>query len=323
MSDHPLEIVVITEDVPRLASRLADACPNVKVHAAATAADVLRKAGSARAVMGLAQTITQELVAAAPRLEWVQSFTTGVDPLMSLTLPERVIVTSARGIHGPQMSEMAFMHMLALARRLPRIVKNQQRARWERWPQRLLLGKTAVIVGLGAISEDLASRCKAFGMRVVGVSDALGSAPGFDRVCPRRELVGCAREADFMIVLAAYSADTHHLVGPEALEALGPQAFLINLARGAVVDEAALVSRLEKGGFAGAGLDVFVEEPLPRNSRLWHLDNVLITPHLGGMSDCYEEQLFPLVVHNLQAFAAGELGGMRNLITLHPSGART
>jgi phosphoglycerate dehydrogenase-like enzyme len=320
MADDRLEIAVITQDVPGLAIRIAQACPDLVIHAGTNANDVLDRVGSARALMGLAQTITPQLVAAAPRLQWIHALTTGIDPLLSIRLPERLIVTSSRGIHGPQMAEMAFMHMLALARDFPRMVENQHRTRWERWPQRLLLGKTAVLVGVGAISEELAVRCKAFGMGVIGVSDARNAGRGFDAIRPRRELVSAAREADFLIVLAAYSPETRHLISAEILDALRRDAFLINLARGPVVDEAALIARLERSAFAGAGLDVFDVEPLPANSRLWRLDNVLITPHVGGMSDCYEEQLLPLIVHNLRAFAAGETARMRNRVSINAAG---
>ncbi|WP_315768422.1 D-2-hydroxyacid dehydrogenase [Bradyrhizobium sp. SZCCHNR2012] len=321
MADRPLEIVVITQDVPRLAARLAETCPEVIIHAGGSASAVLAHAASARVLMGLAQSITPGLVAATPRLQWIQAFTTGVDPLLALGLPNHILVTSARGIHGPQMSEMAFMHMLALGRGLPRMVDNQHRAAWERWPQRLLLGKTAVLVGVGAISEDLAVRCQAFGVRVIGISDARGEGRGFDAVRPRGELVRTAREADFLIVLAAYTPETRHLIDGTVLDALPSHGFLINLARGPVVDEAALIDRLQRRTFAGAGLDVFDVEPLPATSALWQLDNVLITPHLGGMSDCYEEQLLPLVMENVRAFAAGGHARMRNRIISGRAGA--
>ncbi|XSC47355.1 D-2-hydroxyacid dehydrogenase [Bradyrhizobium sp. RDT10] len=316
MAEAPLEIVVITQDVPGLSGGIAAACPDVVIHAAASAADVLERAPSARALIGLAQTITPALVAAAPRLEWIQALTTGVDPLRTLSLSDRIIVTSARGVHGPQMSEMAFVHMLALARNVPRMIDNQRHQSWERWPQRLLLGKTVVLVGVGAISEELAVRCKVFGMRVIGVSDANAAGEGFDEIRPRSELVSLAAKADFLIVLAAYTPQTRHLISAAVLDALQPHAFLINLSRGPVVDEAALVARLEARRFAGAGLDVFDVEPLPADNPLWCLRNVLITPHLGGMSDSYGDQLLPLVVHNLRAFAAGATEQMRNRIFL-------
>jgi phosphoglycerate dehydrogenase-like enzyme len=316
MAKNPLDIVVITQDVPGLAAGLARACPDLRLHAGGSMADVLNKTENASVLIGLAQTITPALVAATPHLEWIQALTTGVDPLLALGLPAEVIVTSARGVHGPQMSEMAFLHMLALARDLPRMIGNQQRKNWERWPQRLLLGKTVVLVGIGAISEELAQRCRIFGMRVIGISDARTAGQGFDEVRPRSELVRSAADADFLVVLAAYTPETRGLINAEVMNALRPHAFLINLARGPVVDEAALIAHLTARRFAGAGLDVFDVEPLPSDSALWRLDNVLITPHLGGMSDSYGDQLLPLVVHNLRAFAAGEIDQMRNRIFL-------
>ena len=311
MAENPLDIVVITQDVPGLAEGIARACPEVRVHAGHSTADALDKAENASVLIGLAQTITPALVAAASRLQWIQALTTGVDPLLALGLPAEVIVTSARGVHGPQMSEMAFLQMLALARDLPRMIGNQQRQSWERWPQRLLLGKTAVLIGIGAISEELAQRCRVFGMRVIGISDARAAGQGFDEVRPRTELVRSAAEADFLVVLAAYTPETRGLISAEVMDALRPHAFLINLARGPVVDEAALIARLTARRFAGAGLDVFDVEPLPVDSPLWRLDNVLITPHLGGMSDSYADQLLPLVVHNVSAFAADETKAQR------------
>jgi D-2-hydroxyacid dehydrogenase (NADP+) len=322
MAEAPLEVAVIAADVPTLPDALARACPKIIIHAGECADDVLSRAGSARVIIGLAQTITRELLIAVPRLEWIQALTTGIDPLLKLGIPERVIVTSARGVHGPQMSEMALMHMMALARDLPRMIDNQHQRRWERWPQRLLLGKTAVLVGVGAISEELAVRCRIFGMRVIGISDARNAGSGFDEIRPRCDLLRSAAEADFLIALAAYTPETHHLISGEVLDALRPKAFLINLARGPVVDEAALISRLEQRRIAGAGLDVFDVEPLAVESPLWRLPNVLITPHLGGMSDSYGEQLLPLVLHNLRAFAAGETGQLRNRVSIDVLGAQ-
>src|SRR5689334_15760820 len=155
MAEERLEITVLTEDVPNMARRIAETCPDVVVHTGTKASEVLAQTGASRVLIGLAQTITQDLVAATPKLQWIQALTTGVDPLLRLGLPDHVTVTSARGVHGPQMSEMAFVHMLSLARGLPRMIENQGRAAWQRWPQRLLLGKTAVLVGVGTISEEV------------------------------------------------------------------------------------------------------------------------------------------------------------------------
>jgi len=169
-------------------------------------------------------------------------------------------------------------------------------------------------VGIGAISEALATRCKAFSMRVVGVSNARTEAPGFDRVFSRADLKVAAAEADFLIILVPLQKDTFHMIDGDVVAAMKPSAFLINLARGDVVDEAALIQALREKRIAGAGLDVFSTEPLPRDNPLWSMRNVMITPRVGGMSDIYAEQIFPIIADNIEAWIAGRPQDMRNLV---------
>jgi phosphoglycerate dehydrogenase-like enzyme len=203
--------------------------------------------------------------------------------------------------------------MLALSRGLPAMLTNQRAVRWKRWLQPLLLGKTVAILGVGAISEQLARHCRAFGMRVVGVSSR-ATAPDFDEIVPRARLVSAVAGADFVVVLVPLSAETHHMIDAAVLAAMKPSAFLVNLARGNVIDEQALVAVLRERRIAGAGLDVFATEPLPPSSPLWTLDNVIVTPHIGGLSDVYAEQAIPVLIENLRAFLAGNRAAMRNLI---------
>jgi len=253
------------------------------------------------------------LLARAPRLKWIQSLTSGTDAIVNLpSLGRDVLLTSTRGIHGPQMSEIVFLHMLALTRDFPRMLANQRERRWERWAQPLLLGKTAVIVGVGAIAAALAPRCKAFGMTVWGVTGSPRDAAGFDRMFHRDGLAGAAALADYLIIIVPYSASTDNLVDERIIRALRPDAYLINVARGAVLDEVALMSALDEGRLAGAALDVFRETPLPPDSPLWRQKNLLITPLVGGMSDVYLDQCYPLVRENLQIY----LHGNRNLVNL-------
>ena len=243
--------------------------PDLSVVYAATTAQALAAAEGATALCTMAQNVTAELVAAMPALDWIQALTTGIDPLLTLNLGPGVVVTSARGIHGPQMSELGLLLMLSLARSFPRMLHNQQQAAWERWPQPLLQGKTVGIVGVGTISVVLAGYCKALGVRVVGVSDSRTMAPGFDAIEPRSRLGSVAAAADFLVVLAPLTPESDHLISADVLRQMRPQAFLINLARGRVVDEAALIGALQRGEIAGAGLDVFETEPLPPESPLW------------------------------------------------------
>jgi phosphoglycerate dehydrogenase-like enzyme len=212
------------------------------------------------------------------------------------------------------MSELAFLFMLSLARDIRSVLGNQRQHLWDRQPQHLLFGKTAMLVGVGRIAEALAQRCKSFGMRVLGVSTGRTSAPGFDVIHPRQTLRAVVIEADFLVVLVPHTRETHHLIDAGVLGAMKPAAMLINLARGDVIDEAALIRALTAGRIAGAALDVFHTEPLPNDSPLWDLPNVIITPHIGGMSDIYAEQVLPLLIDNLSAFMAGTPERMRYIV---------
>jgi D-2-hydroxyacid dehydrogenase (NADP+) len=245
----------------------------------------------------------------------VQALTTGTETLTAPSvLPPAVMLTSTRGIHGPQMSELAFLNMIALARNFKKNLLNQSAAKWDQWGQPILEGKTIVIVGLGLLAEHLAERCKLFGMTVIGVSNGRAGAPHFDEVHPRSELQKLAARADFLMLLVPYSHDTHHLISRGVIAAMKPTAFLINLARGGVLDEAALIEHLQAGKIAGAGIDVFSTMPLPPDNPLWRMPNVIITPNIGGRSDNFIEQTMIVLEPNLQAFVDGRLNDMRNVI---------
>ena len=287
--------------------------PGLPVVATTSRQEALAAAPTTTAVIAKAQDVLPEFIAAMPRLDWVQALTTGIDPLIALKLPRSVTVTSTRGMHAPQMAELAFLLMLSLSRNAPRMFANQREARWQRWGQNLLFGKTVTIVGVGSISEALARRCQAFGLTVLGISSRT-SADGFDELHPRQRLRETAGRSDFVIVLVPYTPETHHLINASVLGAMRRSAFLINIARGNVVDELALIEALKAGTIAGAGLDVFATEPLPAASPLWGLDNVIVTPHIGGLSDIYAEQAVPVLVHNLKAYVAGDLAAMQNRI---------
>ena len=250
----------------------------------------------------------------APKLKWIQALGTGVDNIVDLpSLGKEVVVTNIRGIHGAPVSEATIAFMLSLARDMPRSVHAQDRSTWERWPAALLAGKTVGILGVGLIAEYLAPICKAFGMTVVGITGAPRETPGFDRMVKRNDLVKVAPELDFLVVLIPMSAETHNIVGENVFAAMKPSAYLVNVARGGVVDEAALIKALEAGQIAGAGLDVFTQEPLPSDNPLWKTRNVTIFPHLGGYSLGYEDRAFPTIEKNMRCFLAGDLEDMINV----------
>ena len=293
--------------------------PSVEFLYAETRDEALRLAGGAQGIFALGDLFDDELLAAAPELRWIQVLTTGTDAVAALTaLGPGVIVTSGRGIHGPQMSEMAFLHMLVLTHDYGRMFRNQQAGVWERWSQPLLWRKTATILGVGTIAGTLARCCKTFGMTVYGISRTVREVENFDRIYPWSRMKEAVGLADYFIVLVPLSPETHKIVDAELIAAMKPTAYLINLARGGVMDEDALMEAVRSRAIAGAGLDVFAVEPLPGNHPLWSLENVTITPKLGGMSDVYVEQVMPLVKHNIRCFLAGDYDEMKNRVPLRP-----
>jgi phosphoglycerate dehydrogenase-like enzyme len=310
----PPEILILEKEARLYAERLSLAFPDVTFHAAIRREDALVHAERSVAIVALAHEVSAELVARAKRLKWIAALTTGTDHLDTLDLPSDAIITSMRGMHGPQMAELAFLFMLSLARDARGMFDNQTHHVWRRWPQRLMFGKTATLVGVGAISEQLALRCKAFGMRTIGVSSARRQASGFDLIYPRARLNEAAAEADFLIALVPYTPETHHLINAGVFAAMKPSGIFINIARGNVADEIALTDALRAKHIAGAGLDVFAGEPLPPDSPLWDMPNVLVTPHIGGMSDIYAEQALPMLIENVGAFLDGRLTDMVNIV---------
>lgn len=289
--------------------------PQLDLLATDDRATAMEHLSSAEAVIGHHFQFDETLLALAPKLRWIQSLTTGTDAILRIpSLSHEITVTSTRGMHGPQMSELVFLHMLALARDFPRMMLNQRNRSWERWPQPLLLGKTVVIVGVGAISETLAPRCKAFGMTVYGVSGSHRQPPGFDRIFRREELQKAASLADFLVLVVPLSPETENLVDFRVIEVMKRSAFLINVARGGVLDERALTAALREGRLAGAALDVFRQTPLPVDSTLWNEERLILTPLVGGMSDIYLAQAYPIVRRNLDCFLAGRLQDMVNIV---------
>ena len=251
----------------------------------------------------------------APRLKWIQVLGSGVDGIVNLpSLRKDILITNGRGVQATPVSEAAISLMLALSREMPRMIANQSVRRWERWPSQTLHGRTLGILGVGQIGEELAAKAKIFGMRVVGISSAAREIAGFDRMYSRDQLHEAVRELDYFVLLTPYSPETHHIVDAQVLRQMKPGAFLINVARGGVVNEPDLVAALRANVIRGAALDVFHEEPLPADNELWSLPNLIISPHLGGLNSSYPESIMPLVIENISRFLAGRSGEMLNIV---------
>jgi phosphoglycerate dehydrogenase-like enzyme len=251
----------------------------------------------------------------AKRLKWVQALGTGVDGIVDQpALRKDVVVTNMQGLHGGPVSEAAIAAMLALARGFTRSMRLQREHRWERFPASLLRDKTVGIFGVGAIALELAPKCKAFGMRVVGISSRKRDVPGFDAMVGREALREAVKTLDFLVLLTPYTEATRNIVDAAVLAAMKPGACVVNLARGGIVDEAALIEALRAKALAGAALDVFAQEPLPADSPLWDMDNVIVTQHQGGFFDAYPRHALPVVEENLRKWLAGDVAGMINVV---------
>jgi phosphoglycerate dehydrogenase-like enzyme len=271
--------------------------------------------GSADALVTFAPMLSSQVLQSAPRLKWIQALGTGVDNLIDQpALRKDVIVTNVRGIHGAPVSEAAIAGMLALARGLPRAIRLQDERQWHRFPAQLLQDKIVGIYGVGQIAEALAPKCQAFGMRVVGITSAPRKLVGFDRMHRREELAQVVGDFDFLVLLTPLTAATRNSVDATILAAMKPTSYLINLARGGVVDEAALVAALRDQRIAGAALDVFNQEPLPADHPFWSMPNVIITTHQGGFCDVYIDYALPTVEANMECFLKGDFNGMINVV---------
>ena len=244
----------------------------------------------------------------ARRLRLIQMMGAGVDALLPAPdLPPGVQIANARGLHGAQMSEFALAMILALAKRIPRALEQQQARLWKMYGLPQLAGKTLGILGLGAIGAAIADKATCFGLRVIGTQRDPKPVPHVELVLAGPEgAERVLRESDFLVVLLPLTPDTRGSIGARELDRMKPGAFLVNLARGGIVDEQALLERLRSGRLAGAALDVFAQEPLPADDPLWSAPNTILTPHLAGLEPEYMQRLTALAADNVRRLERGE-----------------
>jgi len=308
-------LLIMNPFAERYRARMEPRFPEVSFHIAVDTDEAQTIIKETHILFAIGHAFGDDFIRHAAKLEWIQSLISGTDTLVALkSLKKDVLITSGRGIHGPQMSEMAFVHMLNLTRDYPRMLRNQDQRVWERWPQPLLYQKTVGILGVGVIAEELARKCKAFHMTVYGISSTPREVEGIDRFFTREELPEVAAMVDYLVILVPYSPETDKIVDGTVISAMKPTAYLINLARGRVLDEDALMEALNAGKIAGAGLDVYSQEPLPADHAFWGMKNVMMTPKLGGMSNIYPEQVMPILEKNLRYFLDGDREKMINVV---------
>jgi phosphoglycerate dehydrogenase-like enzyme len=251
----------------------------------------------------------------ARRLKWIHSTAAGVGQLMYPEVRKsNVVVTNASGVHTTPIAEHTLGMLIALARRFPDALRHQKERRWaqqEIWDAPLrpreLHGQTLLIVGFGTIGRELARRVKPLGMKIVGVTrSGKGDKRLADEILPAERLREVLHEGDYVVLAAPETPETQHLIGAAELAAMKPTAYLINIARGALIDEAALVETMRRRAIAGAALDVTTLEPLPRESPLWELENVFLTPHTSAVSEYLWDRQTELLQENLERWFGGK-----------------
>jgi phosphoglycerate dehydrogenase-like enzyme len=245
--------------------------------------------------------------AGARRLRLIQTTGAGVDAVLPAPdLSEDVLITNARGVHARHMSEFGIALLLAIAKRIPRAVQHQREHRWQMFRPRQLDGATLGILGLGSIGEAVAQRGRALGMRVIGTRRSGEPSPHADRVYSPAETDEVLAQSDAIVVLLPLTPETRGFLDRDRIARMKPGALLVNLARGGIVDEGALADALKEERIAGAAMDVFEEEPLPSESLLWDVPNLLVTPHMAGLVDDYIERVVAIFAENLGHLERGE-----------------
>jgi phosphoglycerate dehydrogenase-like enzyme len=313
-----MRVVLAVHDPPiwRLPAREADriraSLPDLDVVVAGNALE--RRREFPRADVLVATWIREDETELLGRVRWIHSTAVGVDSLVRPGIAERgILVTNSRGVHAETIAEHALALVLALrrglhvarSRQIERVWAHEELAAREVAP---LSGACLVVVGLGAIGSRVAAFGRALGMRVVGVRRRtdLPPPPGVHVVLPASRLHDALAEADAVVLAAPETPGTRALIDAAALAAMRPTAILVNVARGALVDETALVRALEAGTIAGAGLDAFIGEPLEADSPFWRLPNVLVTPHSASFQGDYWGPVVDLFLDNMSRFRRGE-----------------
>ncbi len=261
-----------------------------------------------------------EDLAFATSLKWIQTTSTGVGPaVVALGLAHRdVLITTARGVHAGPLAEFVFMALLQHWRGLPHLMAEQRAHTWNRYCGDEVAGRTLVLIGAGDLARGSAILARALGMRVIAVARDATKARAhndmFDAVYPQAELHAALAEADAVVVTVPHTASTENLIDARAFAAMRPGTAFVNIARGHVVDEAALIAALTSGHLGFAALDVALIEPLPGGSALWDMPNVLISPHSASTVRSENRKITDIFRHNLRCWIDGTLPEMRNVL---------
>jgi phosphoglycerate dehydrogenase-like enzyme len=310
----PRPLVFLAGDLtPAQQQELALLAPKVRVLNLASREEALAHAAEADGID--ARFATPGFLKAAPHLVWVQAMSAGVDRYVGLpgiADNDKLVLTNLKGVHGPAIADHVFAMLLSQTRDLRFFAGEQAQSKWTREGSGTrplaLQDRTLLVVGLGGIGSEVAQRAHGFGMKVIATrrNAATASPEWIEHVGPPEELAALLPKADVVVICVPLTKETEKLFDAKLLGLLKPSAFLVNVARGKVVDTAALVAALQAKKLAGACLDVSDPEPLPKESPLWQMKNVVITPHVAAEAELTDERSWAVLAENLRHFAAGE-----------------
>jgi phosphoglycerate dehydrogenase-like enzyme len=258
----------------------------------------------------------RDLPAVAPRLRWLQATSAGIGQMVQRVGLDRsnIVLTTASGVHARPLADFCLMAMLMFAKDYARMEREKRARGWERYCGEELTGKTLAIVGLGRVGQEVARHGKRMDMRVVGTRRSGAPVPDVDKLFLPADLHAMLREADFLVLAAPHTPETEGVIGKAELALLKPTAVLINIGRGALVDEDALVRALQENRLAGAALDVFRAEPPPQESPLWDMPNVIVSPHSASTVTQENARIIELFCDNLRRYIRGQ--PLRNVLDM-------
>lgn len=265
----------------------------------------------------LKNTTLHKVLAASPKIRWQHTPSSGVNHILTpIFLEHDILLTNGSGVHAIPIAEFVITFLLYHAKNVHKLHSLQADHHWIKWLElEELYNKTLLIIGTGNIGQEIAIRAKAFGMNVFGSRRHPEPLPNFDKIVGADEWRSLLPEADYVVIATPLTPQTRGLIDAEALRLMRPSAYLINIARGAIVDENALLTALREGWIAGAGLDTFAVEPLPPESPFWSLPNVFITPHCSGLTPQLYDRIVALFLDNLTRYRKGL--PLRNIVDKH------
>ncbi len=251
------------------------------------------------------------LLARAPKLKWIHIGGTGIDPYIASGIFDgNVTVTNSRGAVAIPIAEHALTFIMMLAKKAPQLLENKRKRLWEPFNTMEVRNRTVGLIGLGAIGSEIAKLARGCGMRVIATRKSStqheSGVAGVDELYPGKDLPRLLGESDFVVIAAPLTPETKGMINEQTLHMMKSTAYLINIARGQIVNQPDLIKALREGWIAGAGLDVFEKEPLPPDNEMWQLPNVVMSFHMAGFTDTNHQRVIDLFKNNLRRYLAGE-----------------